>query len=83
MFQQTSSTASIHPSIDGLVTMIKATKSNTSDEAAQLRELCRRKIRSYREDIYLKRYTTSTEQAAAKDRWRLVTEFANRTTPKA
>jgi hypothetical protein len=74
---QTSSTASIHPSIDGLVELIKAGKSHSSEEAANLRRLCQRKITSYREDIYLKRYTTTPEQEAARTRWQLVTECAN------
>ena len=78
MLYQTSSTASIHPSIDGLVAMITAKKKNSAEEDAKLRELCRRKIRSYREDVYLKRYTTAPDLAAAKDRWQMVTEFANR-----
>ncbi|MBA2482315.1 MAG: hypothetical protein H0V44_16755 [Planctomycetes bacterium] len=79
MRHQTSSTASIHPSIDGLVALIQANKAKaTSEEAAQLRMLCQRKITSYREDIYLKRYTTTPEQDAARTRWQMVTEFANR-----
>lgn len=78
MLYQTSANASIHPSIDGLVAMIAGhTKATPATESVRLRELCVRKIRSYREDVYLKRYTTPTDVAAAKDRWQVVTAFAN------
>ena len=61
-----------------LVAMIAAHGKKTSTtEDAKLRDMCVRKIRSYREDVYLKRYTTVTEVAAAKDRWQVVTAFAN------
>jgi hypothetical protein len=83
MRHDTSSSGSIHPSIDGLAALIESSAKRTPEESAQLRELCRRKISSYREDIYLKRYATAPEQAAAKTRWRLVTEFANRHTQRA
>ncbi len=78
MLSQTSSHASIHPSIDGLVAMIAAKKKDSPKEENQLRELCRRKIRSYREDVYMKRYNTVPEVAAARDRWQIVTAFANK-----
>ncbi|MBA3710811.1 MAG: hypothetical protein H0W83_18555 [Planctomycetes bacterium] len=70
--------ASIHPSIDGLVAMIAAKTMESPKEENQLREMCRKKIRSYREDVYMKRYTTVPDVAAARDRWQIVTAFANR-----
>jgi hypothetical protein len=39
--------------------------------------MCRNKIRSYREDVYLKRYTTPVDQQAARERWQAVAAFAN------
>jgi len=73
------STGFIHPSIDGLVEMIQTQrKTSTAAEVAELRELCKRKMRSYREDVFLKRYTTPTEVDAARTRWNIVSSFANR-----
>ncbi|MBA3707744.1 MAG: hypothetical protein H0W83_02860 [Planctomycetes bacterium] len=80
MRHETSPSASIHPSIDGLTALIQSPKKRTAEEAAQLRALCLRKIRSYREDIYVKRYATTPEQEAARGRWQIVTQFANRET---
>jgi hypothetical protein len=78
MLPQTRPRAAIHPSIDGLVTLIQKAGKQSAQETEQLREMCRSKIRSYREDVYLKRYNTPTEQQAARQRWQLVADFANR-----
>ncbi|MBA2482447.1 MAG: hypothetical protein H0V44_17425 [Planctomycetes bacterium] len=68
----------IYPSIDGLVGMIQAAKNDPADEeTARLREMCRHKLRAYKVDEYLKRYTTTEEQVAARARWELVHEFAH------
>ncbi len=77
MLYQTSSSASIHPSIEGLVAMIAGGTTNSSEQNAKLRDLCVRKMRSYREDVYLKRYTTPIDLASARDRWQTVSAFAN------
>ena len=75
---QTSSSASIHPSIEGLVAMISGGATNSSEQNAKLRELCVRKMRSYREDVFLKRFVPGPEQDAARTRWNVVSTFANR-----
>jgi len=69
----------IHPSIEGLVTLIKTTvPPRTEQEVTQLRDACRSKLRSYSLEAYLRRYTTEPEQVAARDRWEIVAAFANR-----
>jgi hypothetical protein len=71
-------TGFIHPSIDGLVEMIRAQGKGSAEEVTQLRELCKRKMRSYREDVFLKRYTVPSDIDAARERWNIVSSFANR-----
>jgi hypothetical protein len=69
----------IHPSIDELVKLIGAHKSDApAAETERLRETCRGKLRAYKIDAYLKRYATPEEQAAARTRWGIVAEFAER-----
>jgi hypothetical protein len=69
----------IHPSIEGLVALIKSADPVRSEqETTQLRDACRSKLRSYSLEAYLRRYTTEPEQAAARDRWEIVAAFANR-----
>jgi hypothetical protein len=70
--------ATIHPSIEGLVGLIRAHQLTEGGDATRLREMCRNKIRSYREDAYLDRYDTLDERLGARARWRLVEDFANR-----
>jgi hypothetical protein len=78
MWQTTKSAPAIHPSIDSLAEMITAKAKGTTAEVAELREMCRRKMRSYREDVFLKRFVPGPEQDAARTRWNLVSTFANR-----
>jgi hypothetical protein len=66
----------IHPSIDGLVDLIAA--GGSGEELEKLRELCRSKLRTYSLEAYLKRYTVSADQVAARERWERVAAFANR-----
>jgi len=71
----------IYPSIDSLVTSIKdlsVKKKVSADQIESLRELCIKKLRSYRMDEYLKRYTTEADKLQARNRWAMVIEFANR-----
>jgi len=69
----------IHPSIDSLVEQI-GKLDKTSDPVAvdALRESCVQKLRSYKCEEYLKRYTSETDKSQARARWEVVSEFANR-----
>ncbi len=83
MFHDPSSNAAIHPSIDGLSALILSQSKRSADETTKLHALCVRKLRSYREDVYIKRYTTTEDQEAARARWQVVAQFANtKTAPK-
>ncbi len=83
MFHDPSSNAAIHPSIDGLSALILSPSKRSADETTKLHALCVRKLRSYREDVYITRYTTTADQEAARARWQIVAQFANtKTTPK-
>ncbi len=68
-----------HPSIDALVAKIQDdTRDRSPTETEELRDVCRKKLRSYALEAYVKRYSTPAEQLAATERWETVNAFAHR-----
>lgn len=64
----------ILPSIESLEQRITSiTDTTPADEVAQLRETCKRKIRSFALKDYLRRFE---DQEAARTRWEFVAQFA-------
>lgn len=71
----------IHPSIDVLSANIKKLDSMSNaprDSVETLRETCLKKLKSYRLEDYLKRYTSEVDKTQARARWEAVTEFTYR-----
>jgi hypothetical protein len=69
----------IHPSIDDLASRIRGLSTDATEEVATLlREACLGKLKSYKLEDYLKRYTSEEEKMQARSRWDTVLNFANR-----